>query len=737
MNYKLLIILPLLLLISGSKSSIIRKLDPNLLSGNISINLEHGVWKLWEKKRVYQDINLDLVCQENKCESEVWGYAPKHNTADHNGNLKLNELNNNWLLNIEMNIKPDPWQTTEDEANYSIEIIPYENKLIGYYTGKLKNKKISGEVNGTIAPKWPEQINNYQPILPREHPRLIFRKKDFSQLQKKANTNYGKAIINQLEKALNNEIYYDGYVPNGGYHAAGYCFLYLLNNEPKLAEKAWQIVEKSINNRGDRILEQSPIVAGIALAYDLCYQAWGEERQQRITKWLAMEIVKLVNGSSASKGWNASSWSNWNARARGAAGLAALAILNEPEEFFPDNKFFTQSDDLWRLFKTAERNIKRYLTTAIGEHGFGTEGDLYTTEPLVLTIIPFLQAYKNVLGQDLISNSNAEWLLPHYVMRMIYDREKLSFPAYGRHRGGYGNNLFPVGLSIVPKKFLPGVLWFYDRNLGLQGDRSFGIDKYFPHLAIFALQAYPDNQEIKNPAEVWGRVLEDKQKGFYVFRNRWENNQDFIASIYAKKEYLSSSWSFPEIGSFRIWGEGGKWANAGPDDGKNESENVVFTNDSERQTGKTIFFENYQDGSGIVSILNRNWLRSFAVDYSGNAGVSGLFVIVDRFKGDDKEKKWIMYTEENVSIDDQSFLLKADNGATMKGTFITPVNISLETTEKGKKIVATGNNEFFIVMTVQKSLPPSLNIIGQGLNAQVRVGKQNISVINERIILSR
>ncbi len=736
MKYKLLIISPLLLLINGSQDQIERKFEPNFLSGNISINLKHGVWKVAEEKPVYQDITLDLICDKSKCKSEVWGYAPKYNTADHQGILKVSNLNNTWQLKVNLNLRPDPWQNTEIPASYLIEIVPDQEQLIGYYTGKLNNRKISGEVTGKISPPWPKKLANHQPILPREHPRLILRKSELSLLRKKANTDYGKAIISQLQKSLSHPIYYDGYVPNGGYHAAGYCFLSWLNNDKKSAQIAWNIVEKSRTNRGDRLLEQAPIVAGIALAYDLCYDNWDEEKQRKITNWLAMEIVKLVNGDSPKRGWNASSWSNWNARARGAAGLAALAILDEPKEFFPNNEYYSQPNDLWRFFMTAERNIQRYLTIAIGDRGLGSEGDLYTTEPLVLTIIPFLQAYRNVLGQDLVANSKAEWLLPHYIFRMIYEDENLIFPAYGRHRAGYGNTLFPVGLNIVPEQFLPGVFWFYDRNLGLGGDRTFGINKYFPHLAIFALKGYPDSLAMKNPAAVFGRVLEDKEKGFYVFRNNWQNSDDFIASIYAKKQFLPTSWSFPEINSFRIWGLGGKWADSGPSDGKIDSENVVVTNISGKQTGEVLFFESFKNGSGNVSILTNNWLRSFAVDYSNSSGASGLFVIVDRFKPDNLEKKWIMYTQENVTIDGQSFLLKSSNGATMKGTFITPVKIAVETTKNGHKIIAEGKNEFFIVMTVQKKLPPSLTMEGNGLNAFVKVGKQTISVSNERIIFS-
>ena len=90
----------------------------------------------------------------------------------------------------------------------------------------------------------------------------------------------------------------------------------------------------------------------------------------------------------------------WSGRARGAADLAALAILSEPEEYF------SEPTDVTRLLKISERYIKRYLNTAVGDHSFGTEGDLYTIQPWILVLLPFYQAYENVVGQDLVTDSS-------------------------------------------------------------------------------------------------------------------------------------------------------------------------------------------------------------------------------------------------------------------------------------------------------------------------------------------
>jgi hypothetical protein len=736
-----LVSLPLLFLLNSSQLPQKHRFDRSDLSGKITITLKHGVWKLWESKPVYQDITLDLSCQQGSCQQEVWGYAPKFNQeVDHRGTVEIIETKEAWRLKVKMNVKFHPWKPEIKQAEYNIELIPQKNQLIGAYLGTFNDRSLQGKVVGTINSPWPKQIANYQPIKPEEHPRLIFRASQLPALQQKAKTPTGQAILAQLKKTFSQPIYYvlpQGYGPNGGYHAVGYCFLSVLNEDPQATATAWTIVEKSLSNPGPRLLEQSSIVAGVAIAYDLCYQNWDKEKRKKITSWLAMQSVNLINGSSRLKGWNPSAWSNWNARTRSAAGLATLAILHEPDSYFPSNKFFSKPSDSWFLFKSAQRHIQRYLLSALGDRGFGTEGDLYTNESLT-AILPFIAANKNVLGEDLVAGSKAEWFLPHYAMRSSStENGRLSLSTYGRHRLGPSGSLFALGLGLVPPKFLPGIFWFFDRNFGWQGDKTFGVNS--PHEAAFALVGYPESVKAENPEKIFGRVLVDKEKGFYLFRNRWQDKNDFVSSIYLNRKPLGQSWSFPEAGSFRIWGLGTQWAKAGPDDGQRDSENVVVNSKSSIRSSQPVFFEAWPDGLGVVSTIDRTWLRSFAVDYSGVSGAPGLFVIADRFTGNSDARTWVMYSSGKVKIEGQSFTLQGDSGATMRGTFIVPdrVKLSAQSENNGVKIMAVGADEFFVVMTVQKGRVPQVKISGSGLDANVRVGDRAIFFVADRIVLTK
>ena len=98
-----------------------------------------------------------------------------------------------------------------------------------------------------------------------------------------------------------------------------------------------------------------------------------------------------------------------------------------------------------------------------------------------------------------------------------------------------------------------------------------------------------------------------------------------------------------------------------------------------------------------------------------------------------------MHTEGEVTVEGQSFTIKAPDGATMQGTFVAPlgVQISYQPSEEGGTIQATGGNQFFVVMTVQNDEAPEVDISGVGLQAQVRVGDHQIHFEQDKIILAQ
>jgi hypothetical protein len=758
---KIISLLLFCLLLGGSKYFPERKLPSDYLSGIITLKLRNAVWRFLNDQPIYQDLFLDLNCEHSKCESKIYGFAPKYNQyIEHQGIVEeVTVKDNAWNIQVKLKVRPSPVKMETQLGTYEIQIIPFQkNQLIGSYTGELNKQLLGGKVVGSIKPQWIEEVKNYQPIQPQEHPRLIFRAEQLDELRNKAKTKTGQAILTQLKQSLNKEIFYQGYGLNGGSHAAGICFLALLHQDKQQANKAWKLTQKVIaesrspdGKSKPRVLELSELVAHIALAYDLCYPLWSREQQQSLTKWLANQTVNLTNGGG--KNWNNNIISNWNARARAGAGIAALAIKQEPSAFFPDNEYFAQTDNLDLFLDTATRKIIRYLDVAIGDRGFGIEGDTYTNVSADL-ILPFLQAYANVMGKDLVTNSEGAWFIPNAMMRMVLQDDGVFTPAYGRHHAGAGGSLFAYGLATLPEQFLPSTLWTFNRYFGGQGNQSFGVSPYAPHTAIYALVGYREEIKPENPETFLDKVMVDSQRGLFVFRNQWQNDQDIVASIYLKQNPVKGGWSFPEVGSFRITGLGMNWATAGVGDGKPDRENSVYLPNAQPwRMSQPVAFVSKEDGSGIVSLktqeltnrkekLKLGLIRSFGVDYSKISGADAVFAVTDVFNGDFfhsffQEKVWLMHTEGEVSIKQNKFTIKAPSGATLQGIFASPVgvNISYEKTDTGGRIKATGGNQFFVVMSIQSKNPPPLKLLDNfGINSTVQVGKQKVRYIRDRIV---
>ena len=711
------------------------------LSGNIRLDLKHGVWKLWQDKPVYQNMTLDLTCDQGQCEPAVWGYAPKFNQeVDHQGTVTHIEEEGLERLRVKLAVQFHPWQAKTAEADYVIELVPYKEGWVGSYWGSFNGRYLEGKVTGDVTPRWPLPVANHHPLKEEEHPRLIFRQNQLPILRDKAKTEAGQAILAQLKRVLAEPVYYEGYVPTGGYHAAGQCFVALIEEDTGAAEQAWQLTQNSLEQPGKRLLEHAPIVAGVALAYDLCYPFWTTEQQHKVAGWLMAQAKWLLRGDLPKKGWNSNAASNWNGRARGAAGLAALVLMGDPT--FPEAE---------RFASLARRNIERYLLSAIGDRGFGVEGDHYTTEVLVLTVFPFLQAYRNVLGLDLVRGAGASWSLPQYLLRGIPQAGQLPVPAYGRYRRYADGSLFAIGLGTLSETDYPAVMGVFDQIWGLKGDRSFGITT--PHEAAYLFTRY-QQVDPQHPIENFGRVLVDERLGFFLFRDRWQDENDFVSSIYLKKQHPAGVWSFPDVGSFRLWGLGGKWATAGPNEGEQRENVVVLPQTRPWQGASVIYSQSNADGSGSVSLktndvykpktkppVGLNSIRAFLVDYSGLSGAPGLFAVVDQFRGSInadmfQEKVWVMHTQEQVSLHGKGFTLRAANGATLSATFIAPAQVTLsnEKTKSGNKVLAQGGSEFFVVMTVQQGTAPSLQISGTGLTTKVKLGQQQIRWRNNRLI---
>jgi hypothetical protein len=442
-----------------------------------------------------------------------------------------------------------------------------------------------------------------------------------------------------------------------------------------------------------------------------------------------------------------------------------------------------------------------YLRWDIGEFGFNMEGEAYTQHSL-RALLPFAHGYRNATGKPLIGGANIGMILPGYVARTIFREDGAALLGYSTGGAPLGLDNYARGFALVPEPLRPAVLWGWNRTRALAEAGKFKgpyqpIEFLDPMSAAFLFVNYPLDAKERNPVEVLPRVPVDRQLGGYVFRNRWQDGDDICATMFANLNSPGGSWAGFEAGDFRISGLGVDWAVRGRGNGVGGDQGNETGGDFNKPflgyplvswEAPPTFFKAGQDGSAILS-LNMDQVyygmpkvaggktitgksamctanppakdfgvkgrRSFAADYSGAAGVPGLFVVADQITGAPKPPIWQMVTDRSntVTVAGNSFTLTAPHGATLRGTVIAPANAVIATravahgheayyhvhhgavTFERTVIDVSGGDFFLVVLTLQKGQPPPVTATGQGPAAKVRVGQQSIALDGDKITL--
>jgi acetyl esterase/lipase len=160
MKLHYLVAAPLVFLLGATRSPNTNLIAPEKLTGNISLELKHGVWWFAKKdKPVYQTMILSVMCNRGECRPTVWGYAPRFTgEIDHIGSIETVKRDNAWHLKIKMTID-SPGSKQKKEAIYAIQVVPDKDGWIGNYWGNFQGKDLQNKVRGTVTPL-PQLIAN-------------------------------------------------------------------------------------------------------------------------------------------------------------------------------------------------------------------------------------------------------------------------------------------------------------------------------------------------------------------------------------------------------------------------------------------------------------------------------------------------------------------------------------------------------------------------------------------------
>ncbi len=494
---------------------------------------------------------------------------------------------------------------------------------------------------GVDTAPWWRPVAGFQPPAPGEHPRLLFRKGDVPALRRKARTPQGRAILARLRELLggNGETLPTRFnptpphnhnkspkLPAGTFttwHAAGYGLLYQVTGKAHYARLARQAVELCFAGKMDRDnrygwatpgtgFRAGPVLAGIGLAYDLCYDAWPGDVRRKV----ALSIQNYAQQAHSSGGGRSVTLeylagrtgyppasNHYGAHVSAATGI--LAILGDPG---------TDTKRLTARLGEFEVNLVRILCHGFGDHGWYSEGHHPSRVSANLGILPFMAALRSAAGRDYVTpRPNAQWVTLRWIMEIVPQGGRPQFP----HRGTYGGDEFDMdgmshdgefayGFGAVEEKYVPALLWVHE-NFIRPSRHTWGAAIY-PHRAVAAFVNWPVGVRPVNPARVMPKAVADTVHGYFVHRNRWKDGDDVVITNLLNIG-PEGYHRVKDGGTIRIWGLG------------------IRANWKTGLRGATpVYYRAEADGSGVLSVTARDGVSSLAVDLGGASGAPAMLV---------------------------------------------------------------------------------------------------------------
>lgn len=704
------------------------------------------------------EIELEFPVRDGRWADTGWGYSTGFSRGQHTPRILKNEVSGGVRnLAVEVRIGPDRW-IPGGWARYDIELKQDGEKFTGTFTGShvpgcvawgggpknslppalrenpaveaeakpdfSKGHKLEGKVSGHPGGSWPAPVPGYAKPEPGEHPRLAFRKKDLPLMRKRATeTPEGKAIVERARRTL-------GGGPEDSdkfttWPACGHAFLYLITGEQRHADKAREIVERTLldnpagrKGRGSsQDIHHGPRLQGFALAFDMCYDGWPEDFRLRCIDEIQRRTWELHWGDFEGKGmsgYNPNPWSNHDGIRSACTGLGALAVLGE-------------KNSLGRTMECAEEiaewcavDIRRhYLTGGVGTAGYCIEGSFYKWMTAQRGLVYFVPAYENVMGKRFDSDSLRDF----------------EFIGDLMERRGVAPIGWSVGIHAVPESMMPGYKWLFDRQVGLQSKgKTMGVKHGM--MAPFILTLYPYDVEAVPPGQSFPWMAPDPRKGHWIFRPNYDDPEnDILLTTNVKSENFKGSWAPARAGThwdIVLHAYGKYWlnntfvpkANRFPAGNEHHGGRVTSWKAADDKTCvinwdmRRAFYKEGRRGSQTLADHAKSqnativeidgWgpfidyriraTRSMAVDCSGKSGAPILVAIVDRVTLPEKPKK-----EEKPVDTGQALFLKTIGGgekppfAPKRATEVAPVTWKLPilTTDlrSGGKVVKKGLGE--------------------------------------------
>jgi hypothetical protein len=112
------------------------------------------------------------------------------------------------------------------------------------------------------------------------------------------------------------------------------------------------------------------------------------------------------------------------------------------------------------------------------------------------------------------------------------------------------------GFGAIPDEYRGALLWTYQNVLEPDpSKRSYDLLGPYPHRAVLALVNWPIGEAERNPGEVLPKVLHDRIRHYFVFRNRWKDENDIVVTgLWGARGDGAESVMVWGLGEQAVWG---------------------------------------------------------------------------------------------------------------------------------------------------------------------------------------
>ena len=645
-------------------------------SGEVRLVLKDAVFAApfgQEQPRLH-DVELSLRCRQGKWERRAWGHVGTLSWAHNPGTVEVEAAGEQLRLKVAMPIHSDlrttggeavaqvDWHYSPPgddywkslgEASWEIELRRDGQKLEGTYTGKFSNTPVKGAALGQLTEPFARDVAGHTAPNANEHPRLLFRKGDIETIRKTIQSPQGQTVFKQFRELIGRDkggFSYGGtrsgtagFPYTEGYHAAGHAFVYLFTGEKAELQRAKELTEIALKPSGEMGgWGMAQRMTGVALAYDLCGQDWDEPFRKRVQEHLVRHSLGRAGPPD----------SHYHMMFHASSALCALAVKGDVD-----------APDLDRNIEHAEEAIRLWMKTGLGNTGMG--GDFTGIGEAVRELLPFVKAYRNAAGKDILSGTGLEWIVPLKILA-----------------GDRPNRFLSVGQAFFTvRPELRGVAkWYIDKN-GLDVN-----DGSCAYLGIYPLIDPPFDIKAEEPQGRLPLSLLDGRMGTFYARSGWEDDATVLIAD-ARQSCVTTPVSASDL---YVRGMGQNWIASHPGDygvfwlprpDKSEAPSVLSVPGLLPLRGAkvTAYDHGKPESTSLVTMqrdafaIGKPWAwkttyclqhriedpkdagvtaqRTVAVDYSGDCGAPALIVVVDTIKGHgDRRPVWRAHLNKNVQI---------------------------------------------------------------------------------------